>query len=157
VCRTPHGLTVLSSQEAFATQQIPVSLRTSFLRRGGSDCRLDTGIPFRPKAYPQAGLRSKLWSWSIIQGYKWHDDSDCHINWYELLAVFNTIRWRVRKAAAVCSRFLHLVDNQVCASILARGRSSSSKLRHTLRRLNALVHYEYAGGLASLAVGYNDL
>jgi hypothetical protein len=42
-----------------------------FLRgaeRGGSDCRLDTGIPFRPKAYPRAGLRSKLWSWSIIHG-----------------------------------------------------------------------------------------
>jgi hypothetical protein len=107
--------------------------------RGGSDVRLDLGIPYRAKAWPRAGIKSNLWTWQTVHGYPWEEGSSAHINHFELLAVLNAVRWRVRKASQVGSRFLHLVDNQVVSAILTKGRTSSLRLRHTLRRFNALL------------------
>ena len=50
--------------------------------RAGTDIRLDVGIPFRFKAHPRAGLRTSLFSWGIVHGYKWQHCS--HINALEL-------------------------------------------------------------------------
>ncbi len=75
----------------------------------------------------------------IINDYSWAAQTWFHINHLELLAVLNCFKWRLRKIAQVGCRFLHLVDNQLVAAVLSRGRSSSSKLRHSLKRLNALV------------------
>ena len=107
--------------------------------RGGSDVRLDLGIPYRAKAWPRAGIQSNLWTWQVIHGYPWEEGSSSHINHFELLAVLNAVRWRVRTASQIHSRFLHLVDNQVVSAILTKGRTSSLRLRHTLRRFNALL------------------
>lgn len=49
----------------------PRMLVQEFLRqadRGGTDVKLDVGIPFRRKAWPRSGLRSRLFHWKIIQG-----------------------------------------------------------------------------------------
>ncbi len=111
-----------------------------FIRRAEkveSDVRLDIGFPFRPKAWPRAGLRADLWAWRVAHGYPWKALS--HINHLELLAVLNTFKWKLRSVANFGKRFLHLVDSQVVASILTRGRTSSQLLRNTVRRVNALV------------------
>ena len=107
--------------------------------RGGTDVRLDVGIPFRSKAWPRAGLNSNFWFWHIIHGYPWPERSSAHINLYELVATLNCIRWRLRKSSQLNTRFLHLIDNQVVASILTKGRTSSLALRHSLRKLNSYI------------------
>jgi hypothetical protein len=86
-----------SSKELFSEGQGTLeqqrNLVGEFFRRaekGGSDVRLDVGIPFRPKAWPRAGLRADLWGWKIIHGYPWRALS--HINHLELLAVLNCFK-----------------------------------------------------------------
>ena len=59
-----------------------------FLRaaeRGGANVRLDIGIPFRPKAWPRAGVCANLWNWRIILGFPWHTKGE-HINVLEFRA-----------------------------------------------------------------------
>lgn len=40
--------------------------------RGGSDVKLDVGVPYRSKAWPRSGLRSHLFTWKVVHGYPWH-------------------------------------------------------------------------------------
>ena len=122
-----------------------------FLRhgdRGGSDVRLDLGIPFRAKAWPRTGIRSRLFHWRIIHGYRWSHPA--HINVLEMQAVVNSLQCRLRSTKRFNQRVLHLVDNQVCASVISKGRSSSFRLRKALNKLSALC---LAGGLM-VSVGY---
>lgn len=128
-----------------------VSLVSEFLRRaekGGSDVRLDLGIPFRIKAFPRAALRTDLFWWKIIHGYRWKHPA--HINCLELQAISNGLQWRLRKCSRFRKRVLHLVDSQVCAAIVAKGRTSSHRLKRALKKLNALL---VASGTL-LTVGY---
>ena len=56
-------------------------LAQEFLRQGdggGTDVKLDVGLPFRTKAWPRAGIRSRLFYWKIINGYPWKHRS--HMN-----------------------------------------------------------------------------
>ena len=118
------------------------ALVQEFLRhsdRGGCDVKLDLGIPFRSKAWPRAGIRSNLFHWKIIHGYPWKHPA--HINVLELQGLVNALQ---------CRRLLHLVDSQVIAAVVAKGRSSSYRLRKGLLRLSSLC---VAGGL-QLAIGY---
>lgn len=57
----------------------------------------------------------------------------------EMRAVLTALRWRLSKKGWLNTRFVHLVDSQVCLHSLARGRSSSRKLRRTLLRVNSLL------------------
>ena len=116
--------------------------------KGGTDVRLDVGIPFRARAWPRAGLNSSLFNWSVVHGYAWKYTA--HINVLELQAVLNGLKWRLRRAGNGRCRILHLIDNQVVCSIVAKGRSSSTRLKTGLRKLNSLV---LASGVV-LAVGY---
>lgn len=116
--------------------------------KAGSDVRLDVGIPFRFKAFPRAGIKASYFRWKIVHGYKWKHSA--HINCLELQAVINSIQWRLRRLKGQDRRVLHLVDSQVVASVIAKGRSSSYRLRKSLCKLNALL---IAGGL-SLVVSY---
>ena len=118
--------------------------------RGGTDVRLDINVPFRMKAWPRSGLRSRLFNWSIVHGYSWQQKA--HINGLELQAVLNGLRWRLRKACRSGHRILHLVDSQVIAAILAKGRTSSFKLQVGVSKYSALV---VASGTV-VAVGYID-
>ena len=116
--------------------------------KSGSDVRLDVGIPFRAKAWPRAGINSSLFHWSVVHGYSWKHSA--HINVLELQAVLNGLKWRLRKSTNGRCRVLHLIDNQVVCSIIAKGRSSSLRLKRGLKKLNSLV---LASGVV-LAVGY---
>ena len=104
--------------------------------RGGSDVRLDVNIPFRPKAWPRAGIRASRWRWAIVHGYRWRFKA--HINVLEMQAALNTLKWRARSTANVGKRFLHLIDSQVCAAILTKGRTGSRRIRQTIKKCNAL-------------------
>lgn len=122
-----------------------------FLRqgdRGGTDVKLDVGIPFRIKAWPRAGIRSRLFHWKIINGYPWKHTS--HINVLELQALVHALQWRLRKTSRFRHRVLRLIDNQVVASVVAKGRSSSFRLRRAVEKLAALL----IAGEVRLAVGY---
>lgn len=116
--------------------------------RAGTDIRLDVGIPFRFKAFPRAGLRTSFFKWRIIHGYKWQHTS--HINCLELQAVINSLNWRLRKLSRHRKRVLHLIDSQVVASIITKGRTSSFRLRKGIQKLNSLL---LASGIR-LAIGY---
>ena len=122
-----------------------------FLRVGekaGSDVRLDVNEPFRIKAWPRSGLRSHLFHWKIVHGYPWRHSA--HINVLELQAVLNAMQWRLRKTTGFRKRVLHLVNNQVVASVLSKGRTGSRRLHKALNKLNALC---LAGGVY-LSIGY---
>ncbi|CAE7721934.1 unnamed protein product [Symbiodinium sp. CCMP2592] len=115
------------------------SLRVA--ERGGTDVRLDVGVPFRAKAWPRSGVQSSLFQWAIIHGYSWAHPA--HIN---------SVKWRVRRASNCCHRALVLIDSQVVCAIIAKGRTSSGKLRRSLQSLNAVC---LAAGLY-LTVAYVD-
>ena len=116
--------------------------------KGGSDVKLSVGVPYRIKAWPRAGLRSQLFHWRIIHGYPWRHVA--HINVLELQAMVNGLQWRLRKCSQFNKRVLHLVDSQVLASVVVKGRSSSRRLFKALNKLNAL---SVAAGVY-LSVGY---
>ena len=62
-----------------------------------------------------------------------------HINVLELKAILSAFKWRVRSAAAINTRMLHLTDSQVCLAVCSKGRSSSHHLQRVLDRLSALL------------------
>ena len=86
----------------------------------------------------RASIPANLWRWRTICGWTWSGQHE-HINSLELRAVFTSLRWRICKKGWLRSRFVHLVDSLVRLHSLARGRSSSRKLRRTLMRINALL------------------
>ena len=59
----------------------------------------------------------------------------------------NGLKWRLRKSTNGRCRVLHLIDNQVVCSIIAKGRSSSLRLKRGLKKLNSLVLASGAGGM----------
>ena len=82
-----------------------------------------------------------------IDGTTFHTS---HINCLELQAVINGLNWRLHKLSHHRKRVLHLVDLQVVASILAKGRTSSFRLRKGAQKLDSLL---LCSGI-KLAVGY---
>ena len=86
----------------------------------------------------RASIPAKLWRWRAIASWRWSDQGE-HINSLELRAVLTALRWRIERNKCIHSKFIHLVDSQVCLHALSRGRSSSKKLRRTLLRANALL------------------
>ena len=62
-----------------------------------------------------------------------------HINAEELQAVIAVIRWALRERSVVESRVIVALDSLVALHAIARGRSSSFRLRPHLRKIAALV------------------
>eukprot|EP00438_Fugacium_kawagutii_P030021 Skav233810 [mRNA] locus=scaffold7867:43550:47330:- [translate_table: standard] len=85
----------------------------------------------------RASVPARLWKWRIIAGWQWTLGAE-HINSLELRAVLTSLKWRLEHGKQVNQRVLHLTDSLVCLNVLARGRSSSRKLRRTLSKVNAL-------------------
>ncbi|CAK0842438.1 unnamed protein product [Prorocentrum cordatum] len=94
--------------------------------RGGADVGPDLQAPFRAKAWPRSGLQSNLWTRSIGHGFPWKQEA--HINELEVGAAVNAVKWRARTTARFGTRYLHLLDSQAAASVLAKGRSSARRL-----------------------------
>eukprot|EP00438_Fugacium_kawagutii_P003348 Skav236156 [mRNA] locus=scaffold436:191685:195386:- [translate_table: standard] len=86
----------------------------------------------------RASVPARLWRWQIVSGWKWSHPGD-HINTLELRAVLTSLRYRIEHRRQLGCRMIHLVDSLVCLHALARGRSSSRRLRRTLARVNALI------------------
>ena len=57
----------------------------------------------------------------------------------EARAALNAVRWRLRTQSSQGKRWLHLVDSQVTAGVLTKGRSSAAQLRRVVRRWNSLM------------------
>ena len=94
----------------------------------------------------RASIPSNLWRWKTVCGWRWSGSPD-HINVLEMRAVLTALKWRFARKGWIRTRFLHLVDSQVCLHALARGRSSSRKLRRTLLRINSLLLASGAHGV----------
>ncbi len=138
----PYSNTETDAAEAADDPPAAISLVKEYLRiaeKGGSDVRLDVGIPFRPGAWPRSGARPYQWQWEVVHGYPWRHSQGVHINKLELLAVFGALKWRARAQSQQRTRFIHLVDSQAVGAIVTKGRTSSKLLRSALRRMNALV------------------
>ena len=86
----------------------------------------------------RASLPAKLWKWRTVKGRRWSGSPE-HINVLELRAVLTSIRWRILKRRAFRTKMVHMIDSLVCLHCLARGRSSSRKMRRTLSRIDALL------------------
>ncbi len=43
--------------------------------RGGSDVRLDVGVPFRAKAWPRCSLDPQVWTWREVVSTVWQNDA----------------------------------------------------------------------------------
>ena len=105
----------------------------------GEDILLSSGSDIQVKHHRlRSSVPAKLWRWKAICGWKWTGATE-HINCLELRAVLTTLRWRIEKMRQCHVKFIHLVDSQVVLHALARGRSSSRKLRRTLLRINSLL------------------
>ena len=86
----------------------------------------------------RASIPARLWKWKVVAGWRWTGSPE-HINSLEMRAVLTTLKWRVEFKQQTRRRFLHLIDSLVVLHSLARGRSSSRKLRASLSRINALL------------------
>lgn len=110
-----------------------------FLRRSeyrGSDVRLDLGIIYKPDVAPRTSIDPSRWSWSVADAYPYRVPD--HINVLELRSILHALEWRARSSVSHSQRFLHLSDSQICLAVLTKGRSSSKRLSHWLRKICAL-------------------
>ena len=123
------------SNNELVTRLFYATLRASDYR--GSDVRLDTGELLRPHSWPRRSLDSARYVWYSVMAAKFEREE--HINVLELKAYLLHLRWRTRTSKRLGSRFLHLLDSQVCLGVLAKGRSSSWRLNRVLNRTNALT------------------
>ena len=115
-----------------------IGLYLAAAERGGSDVRLDLGLPLRPRAWPRAAISPDLWRWRLGHCFRWVAGEASHINVLELRAALAAVRWKARCADFTKVRFLILVDSQVAAAVLTRCRSSSLKLKPHVKQWSAL-------------------
>ncbi len=115
-------------------------LSSCFLARTnhtGSDVRITTGAVLNPKAFPRQSVAASWFKWSGVFSCKWsHKDQ---INSLEMRAILLTLRWRALHCGESNLRFTHLTDSYICMSIISKGRSSSSALRHVLKKVSAWI------------------
>ena len=102
----------------------------------GSDVRLATGVLQSPDLWPRRTVDPSWWKWRVVLAYRC---CGSHINVLEMRAAVAALRWRCRSRGQLRVRFGHLLDSQVCISVITKGRSSSQQLRFELRRFNALM------------------
>lgn len=83
-------------------------------------------------------MPAQLWHWRDVASWAWRNNRD-HINVLEMRAILTTVRWWVFKRHIRSQRFIHLTDSLVCLHALARGRTSSKRMRRTLIRIQSLL------------------
>ena len=117
----------------------------------GSEVRTDLNVPLVGRPVHRTSVDSRRWKWRHVlsQKVKRAKQQLLHINRLELEAADLTLKWRLRSGARG-KLFLHLLDSRVAISVVARGRTSSHRLRGVTRRLGAR---QLAGGMY-VAWGY---
>ncbi|CAK0891233.1 unnamed protein product [Prorocentrum cordatum] len=103
----------------------------------GSDVRIATASLCDPSSWPRRGIPAARWDWMTCQAWRWRDAE--HINELELRAVLSSVRWRLRSSMQIHSRFVHILDSQVCVGVLCKGRSSARCLQKILARIVSLL------------------
>jgi hypothetical protein len=103
----------------------------------GSDVRLDSGMLYEAEAWPRIPIKPQKWLWNAVRTFRWARAQ--HINILELRAFLESLRWRSRAYSFQSSRFIHLLDSQVCIAVIVKGRSSSRQLNMLLRKCTALL------------------
>ncbi len=103
----------------------------------GTDVHVDTLSFYRPDRLPHDSIDARQWIWKIARGWAWHRPD--HINILEMEALYHALRWRSRGNRLFNRRVLHLVDSQVVFGVVAKGRTSSQRLRRSLHKYNMLV------------------
>ena len=83
-------------------------------------------------------ISSKLVSWKTVLSSQWKVPGE-HINVLEGKAACLGLRWRTRTKANLNRRAAHFLDSQVIMNILAKGRTSSSRLLPVILRANAII------------------
>ena len=98
----------------------------------GSDVQLWCGELSRDlkQSSPYPAFR---WQWKPTSSYAWKHTG--HINVLEVVGFLNHVKKSLESSRHVSKRFLHVVDSQVTAAVVAKGRSSSRPLNMQLRRV----------------------
>jgi hypothetical protein len=106
----------------------------------GVDVKLGSSDNTDPNVWPRRPVEARWWKWKVVGSWKFqHLHGPEHINVLEMRAFLASIRWRLRNVHNLNSRFLHLLDSQVCLGILSKGRTSSRKLRAVVEKVAALL------------------
>ena len=79
---------------------------------------------------------------------KWRH-TEWHINLLEAQANLIMLRWRLRRKQGVRTRFVHLLDSQVCTGVFGRHWSTTQMMNRIVRRASAR---ELAGFLMPIYV-----
>ena len=100
----------------------------------GGDVRLDVETtPGSKQDFPYPAF---AWDWSTTQAYAWSQSQ--HINILEVLACLNAFKGRLSDRIQHNQRFLHVCDSRVACAVICKGRSSSKRLNHVLRKILGL-------------------
>lgn len=135
--RPPMGRLPKSASEAGDLRL--VQKLTTLVSLKGEDLLLQAGSEDLVRYHRlRASVPARLWKWAVAAAWRWQGQKE-HINVLEMRAVLNAIRWRLERRGQIKIKFVHMVDSMVCLHSLARGRSSSLKLRRTLLRVNSLL------------------
>ena len=102
----------------------------------GSDVRVSTGQLYDPTVWPRISVDARLWKWKVAVSYNLNAG---HINLNEAYAYLVALKWRLKDVLNVGTRMVHMVDSYVTLAVVVKGRSTSAKLQHILRRMNALT------------------
>jgi len=111
----------------------------------GADIRLSQGGPLDPSQWPRRSYEAAMWNWKPVLSYSWGKRRAGngvapaeHINVLEMRAALSAVRYKARRGG-LRQRWLHLLDSQVCLSVLAKGRSSSRRLAGVVEGISALL------------------
>ena len=127
----PGGRWKQASVEELLVRQM---LRRQTHRGGDVRSRSLLGLPMR---WPRDHIPAAWWLWKPVTEFKWSFQE--HINILEARSDFITIRWKLRVAANVGTRGMHLMDSQVSLGALSHGRSSSADLAPVIEKIGALT------------------
>ena len=124
------------ASRGFSDEQLLVLEQLRSVDSKGSDVRVDTGRLFDPSGWPRQPVDVGLWKWQVLFGYAFERTG--HINELELRGMLSALKWRLRRAAQVGTKALHLLDSQVSIGVLCKKRSSARVLNRIIKRIDAL-------------------
>eukprot|EP00438_Fugacium_kawagutii_P010394 Skav220394 [mRNA] locus=scaffold639:248658:258388:- [translate_table: standard] len=133
-------------------RQLMTALVAQFLRRveyRGSDIRLDSEVLFKPGQCPRTSIDPSKWEWKHCRAFRWRHTA--HINLLELKALTHAIQWRARRSKFHSFRTMLLCDSQSVVAVVAKGRSSSKKVNHLLRKISKQQRKDERAQLGRLA------
>ena len=103
----------------------------------GSDVRITTGAILNPKNNPRQAALASWWKWSPLFSTRWSCPD--HINSLELRSILLALKHAVSHLRVHDMRLFHISDSYVCISIVAKGRTSSTRLNRILQQFNAYL------------------